>query len=298
MKKILSVFLSLTMVFSLSLPSFVVNASEKTSSYSITINEYDVYVNVRKTEDDKLSRAGFSSEQTALIKSDIIENELTKLSNLSSAELISLGYNKQQIETLHNYEGERIETVPKLRGVFADMSINFYPFTANSTSLSVQVEWSWSNAPLLAGSMIEDMVAMRWKGTDDSGSPLNVAFVSSGSYCSIKYYYRTGSYHSSKRENIVCDSPYDHAYAKIPMCPSSASTNIYAKQGIFTVKVQRTGSNSIKEAAFVFAYGHTIAIVSPSLSLPPSFGIGFSFGTETMAEQAIRMDRNGIITAY
>ena len=64
------------------------------------------------------------------------------------------------------------------------------------------------------------------------------------------------------------------------------------------VQVDRTGSDLIKEAAFVFGYGHTVVAVSPSLSLPASFGIGFSWGTEKMVEKAIRMDNKGIITKY
>lgn len=35
-----------------------------------------------------------------------------------------------------------------------------------------------------------------------------------------------------------------------------------------------------------------------ALSLPASFGIGFSWGTEKMVEEAIRMDNKGIITEY
>lgn len=60
----------------------------------------------------------------------------------------------------------------------------------------------------------------------------------------------------------------------------------------------RTGTDYIKEAAFVFAYGHTVVGVSPSLSLPVSFGIGFSVGTEKMVEMAIRMSNTGHITEY
>lgn len=62
--------------------------------------------------------------------------------------------------------------------------------------------------------------------------------------------------------------------------------------------MDRTGTNYIKEAAFVFGYGHTTIVVSPSLSLPASFGIGFSWGTEKMVEEAIRMSNTGVITEY
>ena len=72
----------------------------------------------------------------------------------------------------------------------------------------------------------------------------------------------------------------------------------YAKTGTMKIRVNRTGTDSIKEAAFVFGYGHTTVVISPSLSLPASFGIGFSTGTEKMVEKAIRMNNAGTITKY
>ena len=71
-----------------------------------------------------------------------------------------------------------------------------------------------------------------------------------------------------------------------------------AQNGTLISNVDRTGTNIIKEASFVFGYGHTIISVSPSLSLPASFGIGFSNGVETMCEEAIRMNSSGTITEY
>ena len=118
--------------------------------------------------------------------------------------------------------------------------------------------------------------------------------------CRISYYSRSGSYKSQSSVSISTDDPYGHAYAKIPMSAGTgdADGDYYAKKGTLITKVDRTGTNSIKEAAFVFGYGHTIISVSPSLSLPASFGIGFSNGVETMCEEAIRMNSSGTITEY
>ena len=144
------------------------------------------------------------------------------------------------------------------------------------------------------------MVAMRWQGTNTSGQPINIAFNSSGSSCTVKYYSTAGeTYKFSQNATIQCDSPYDHVYANIPMAlDKPGNLDNYAKTGTMTIKVDRTGTNSIKEAAFVFGYGHTTVIISPSLSLPASFGIGFSSGTEKMVEKAIRMNSSGTITNY
>lgn len=298
MKKFLSLVVSLVMILAISVPAFA--AENDGSSYSFTINEYDVYVATRTASQSELEAEGISSRQANLIKSDAIENELLALSKLSAEELTSLGYNSSQIDILHNYKGERIENVPELRGVFADMTADFSKVSASSTSLAVKVTWKWTNAPVLAGVGIVDMVAIRWQGTNTAGAPINVAFSSAGSSCSVKYYSREGVYQYSRSQSVVCDSPYDHAYVDIPMSTGDgdAMWQYYAKEGTFTVKVNRTGTDSIKEAAFVFGYGHTTIGISPSLSLPASFGIGFTFGTEKMAEEAIRMSNTGVITKY
>lgn len=298
MKKFLSIILALTMVFAMSATAFA--AEPDNSSYSFTINEYDVYVATRTATATDLARSGISSRQASLIKSDAIENELLSLSKLSTEELTSLGYSSSQISTLQNYNGERIENAPELRGIFADMTASFSKVSASTTSLAVKVTWNWTNAPVLAGDAIVDMVAMRWQGTNTGGAPINVAFNTAGSSCSVKYYSRAGVYQYSRVQTVVCDSPYDHAYVDIPMSTGEGDETwqYYAKSGTFTVKVDRTGTNAIKEAAFVFGYGHTTILISPSLSLPASFGIGFSFGTEKMAEEAIRMSNTGSITEY
>lgn len=299
MKKILSVFLSVMMFFTLSIPAFAADYSDS-SVTSVTINEYDVYVHTRTASPDELAEAGVPSEQVKLIKSNMIEDELTRLSKLTTEELTDLGYSIQQIAILHDYNGERIENAPELRGIFSDMTASFSKVSASTTSLTVQVQWTWSSHPALCGVAITDMIAMRWQGTNTAGQPINVAFNSSGSSCNVKYYSTVGeTYKFSQNASIVCDSPYDHAYAYIPMAlEKPGDMDNYAKTGTMKIRVNRTGTDSIKEAAFVFGYGHTTVVISPSLSLPASFGIGFSTGTEKMVEKAIRMNNAGTITKY
>lgn len=304
-KRICAVVLSMAMMLCVgSATAFAaeVETAKEVPSHSITINEYDVYVATRAATTAELARNGVSEKQAQIVKSDAIENELARLSKLSFDELNNLGYNSEQIDLLHSYNGERIETNANLRGIFADMTADFYDVAASTSSLSVRVDWEWTNVPVLAGVAIEDMVAIRWQGTNYAGQPINLALDSSKSSCTTKYYSRSSSpvYQYSRYPEVSTDDPYGHAYAKIPMSTGQGDLlgDYYAKKGSLTVKVDRIGSNSIKEAAFVFGYGHTVIVISPSLSLPASFGIGFSWGTEKMVEEAIRMDNAGNITEY
>ena len=305
MKKLLSAALSLAMIVAFTMPAFATSSGPdiptEPAAYTVTVNEYDVYVDARKTSNEELQTQGMSDAQIALIKSDAIENELLEKSALSIDELSEMGYDNRQISILKNYSGQAIENTPELRGAFADMTAKFYKYSASTSSLAVRVFWEWSNAPALDGDPITDLIVLRWQGTNTAGQPLNVAFNSKGSSANINYFTRAGKFQENRPTTIVCDSPYDHAYAEIPVSSGeydSTGWTIYAKSGNLYVQVDRTGTNSIKEAAFVFGYGHTTIVISPSLSLPASFGIGFSWGTETMVEEAIRMDNKGTITRY
>lgn len=305
MKKFLSIIISLSLIFTMSVTVFAAEEEISTlqNTSSITINEYDIYVATRTSSPEVLTNNDISDETEEIIKSDMIENWLTELSCLSTEELTSMGYDNEQINLIQNYSGERIETNPSLRGIFADLTASFSKVSASTSSLSVKVTWKWSNAPVLSGSAIKDMPAIRWQGTNNAGQPINLALNKSGSSCSFKYYSRyTGEaeqYQYTRTATVSSNDPYSHAYAYVPLgANSNANIDYYAKTGTLTIKVDRTGTNSIKEAAFVFGYGHPIITVSPSLSLPASFGIGFSSGIEKMCEIAIRMTSSGVITSY
>lgn len=304
-KQLICLTLSIIMVMGMSITSFAAETELNTEQYdySVTVNEYDIYVETRNASPQALSISSVSDETAEIIKSNAIENWLTELSDLSADELSTMSYDINQISLIQSYSGERIETNPALRGLFADLTASFSKVSASTSSLSVKVTWTWSNAPVLSGFGIEDMPAIRWQGTNSAGQPINLSLNTSGSSCSFDYYSRyTGQsevYQYSKTATIKTDDPYGHAYAYVPMgANSGANPDYYAKKGTITIKVDRTGTNTIKEAAFVFGYGHPIITSSPSLSLPVSFGIGFSTGVEKMCEVAIRMSNTGVITTY
>ena len=298
MKKVLSLIMSLCAIISLSVPALAADSQD--SSYTVTVNEYDVYVAIRSANTAELVESGISVDQATMIKSNAIEDALLELSGCSTDELELLGYTSSEIALLHKYSGERIEDAPELRGVFADMTATFYRIGASKVSITVAVDWAWSNAPFFASDDIIDIMAMRWKGTNLAGSPMNLALNSSYSSCSVDYYDRSGNYQYTRSGGVLSEAPYDHAYATFAMgsLDGDAIFKYYAKEGTLRIRVDRVGTDYIQEAAFVFAYGHSSLTLTPSLSLPASFSIGFDFGTEKMIEKAIRISNTGDITEY
>ncbi len=297
MKKIICVTLTFVMLCAMSVPAFAAEASDITT-YSATINEYDVYVQTRATPTAELIHNGVSQQTIEVIKSNAIEEELTNLSQLCTDDLSNLGYNSTQIDLLHNYSGERIETNSELRGLFADLNSTFYCLFSSTSSFTVMIEWKWSNCPFTAGTAFNDIVGIVWKGIDNAGWTINLALNSSDSACSINYYNRSNdSFQYSQIVPIKTDDPYGHVYARFTMGDENTS-GFYAKTGTLIIRVDRIGTQSIYEASFVFGYGHSIVSVSPSLSLPESFGIGFSAGVEQMDEKAVRVSSDGKVIEY
>lgn len=235
------------------------------------------------------------------VKSTEIETELLRLSTLSSEELRNLGYDSAQIEILHSYEGEPIETNLALRGVFADLTCTPACNAASGDSITAKVSWNWSNPPLLSGTSITDVVAIRWKGTNSQGNTANFALDKDASSCKIYYYSRVNNV---KKETVskalTTDDAYEHAERtfKISSTSSDANGTYYAKKGAMIVKIERTGSLKISEAAYYFSYGHPTVTVTPTVSYPTAFQINFNSSTEKMCTTTFRINKNGKVTEY
>lgn len=301
MKKIFSFIFSLLLVFAFCTPAFATEPEVLLCSY--TVNEYDAYVAARAAAESELNASSISTQEANWIQSNAIEDELLRRSKLTDEELYALGYDDEKISILRSYNGERIENVAELRGVFADMTASFTKIIANTSYLCVRADWAWSNSPLMAGTAVYDRVVIRWQGTNSAGAPINLALESGRSLCSVKYYHPSNDvYNFTRYPDMDSDdiSPYEHASAKIQMGVLNGKTGEvdYAKCGSLKVCVKSTGSDIISEGAFIFGYGHASYGVAVSLSLPPTFGIGFSAKSTTMVQKAIRLTSSGTMIEY
>lgn len=303
MKKFISMILTCALVLAFAVP---VSAAERIdpnrcyerNSYTVSVNEYDVYVEMRNTPTEILLENGVSQQMVDVVKSGVIETELLRLSNLSVDELADLGYDSEQIQLLKEYSGEPLEDVPALRGAFADMDATPYVLEATTNSISVMFMWEWSNSPVIAGTAAEDIIGVVWQATGVESQQLNAAYVKSDSSCSVSYYTRnTDVFQYSQSLSLKTDDPYGHAYATFTVGDPDTS-GFYAKTGAVIISTKLAAGGTLAEMAFVFGYGHAVLEMSPSLSLPESFGIGFTWGTESMCENAIRVTSDGKLYKY
>lgn len=299
MKKFLTLFFSAMLSILLVVPAFASNDEicVENFEYSVIINEYDVYVAEREFYQDNAALDICTNKQKAA-NSDMIETELLRLAALSGEELEMLGYSDDQIRLLHDYNGERIEDYPEIRGAFGEMTASFGIVSASTSAIKVKLYWYWSTLPVLKGNGIHDLLVASWQGSTAGGEPLNVSYRPAGSYCQINYYYTNGAFSFSTYPSIKCESAYSDASAEVHMARAkdTTSTIAYAKSGIFVIEVGKSGTTDIGEVAFVMKYGHTKVVVTPSYTINPLNGsISFSFGTEEMAAFVTRVKSDGTV---
>lgn len=293
-KRVLTFLLTCTIVLGSSTP---VLAQEDTIS-SMTINEYDRYIEIRSSNTQQLLDEGLDAETIETIKSDNIEERLKELSKLSRDELFNMGYNDKQIEIFQNYSGEHIEDAPELRAAFGTLSASVSKVKASTNSLALKYEWNWSQQPQFSGPSVYDIVGIDWKGSDSGGSPLNLAYSGASSFCDIFYHSNADGAVTRKSYTIKDEGSYSKASVTFPMSfytgTGNPQINHWAKNGSVIITVNKIGSKNIKEAAFVFGYGHSTIFGSPSISLvPPGAGIAFSSGVTSMDKSACRLTSSG-----
>lgn len=294
MKKTISLILSLIMILALATTAWADEPELYKTIYSSTISEYDCYVNIREKSNEELEKLGFNMQFANDIKSNSVENELLKRSELSSKELKNnYGYSEEQINIIKNYNGEPIEKQPQLRGIFADMDYSVRRYIISGTTKTVVgITWEWSNKPFLCGTAVKDIAALRWEGTNSMSQPINLGINTNKSYCHVSYYDLDGSFFKTKKTKLYVKDAYEKVYSKIQMGINDRQS--YAKKGMMKLYLDVIGNGRIEETQFIFAYAHqTVAVNSIGVSYPKAFSIGFTGKHEKMVDIIVRVPKNG-----
>lgn len=298
-RKIISILLTAAVIM-ITAPTVFADGlqNDKSSTSSFQISEYDIISENRTADEASLIAEGFSADEIAYFRSDAVENALLRRAAMSETELAATyGYTEEQIDVLKSYNGERIESSPQLKGVLGACSGKVTCPSASASRMKVRLTWEWTSAPVLNGNAVYDIVAVRWKGTDSSGSPLNIALNSSQSlsYCKLNTI-NSGKIKTHTYKLTVNDA-YESAYKKFSMEPNSGS-GYWAKSGELQITLDTTGSKKINEIATCFSYGHSVLTTSPGISFPTGFSISFKGGVDKMFSYTNRITSAGKITSY
>lgn len=249
-------------------------AAAEVNTGDVVISEYEYITAIRTMSKEKLINSKLTNEEIELIKSDVIEKELLARKEKSDAELMAhYGYDQNEIAILRSYTGERLENNPELAAITGTLTIaKPTVLAATSSRIGVRITWSWDQRPAVCAN---DVFAVYWSPTFGSSNGNMRINISDSSYTLTFNVYNAGYDISGSFTQV---SPNSAAKAQFSMIDQSGDG--WAECGSATLYFDATsGSAALTEMDFIFAYGHTVISVSPSVSFPVSGGISFGWNT-------------------
>lgn len=149
MKKVLSFFLSFSLLFVMSSTAFAAeNTANKTT---VATSEYSMVQELKEKDTNTLLAEGYSISDIERAKSGELErtilNELMERSTLSDEILARKGYTANEIAELRSLTGN--ESLYSVRGLLASVTVKntknsyYYKSSADRTYFLIDVSWSW-----------------------------------------------------------------------------------------------------------------------------------------------------------
>ena len=103
---VISIVLAIVMVF----PFTSYAKKEEENAKSITISEYDMYLDVVNKSTSQLKAEGYTTDEIYLLRNQPFEQMLLERAALPVDILRGYGYNDNQIKLLKEYDGSMIST--------------------------------------------------------------------------------------------------------------------------------------------------------------------------------------------
>ena len=256
-------------------PWFAMSVSASDIDDEVVFSEYEFITSIRAMSNSELDAVALSESEIQMIRSNAIENEILSRKQLSDAVLAEkYGYTYEDISVLRAYEGERLEDNVELAAITGTLTIaKPTVLTATTARIGVQVVWSWDHCPVVCAT---DVFAIYWDPTFGSQSGNMRIDISSSSHVVRYNVYDT---YVNYEWDITQVSPNSAAKSEFGM--EDRSGEGWAAKGTLKLYFSATsGSAALTEIDFIFAYGHTVLSVSPSVSFPASGGISFAWTTD------------------
>lgn len=167
MKKVLSIILSLAMVFTLSCTAFAEESAKPEAT--TTTSEYSMVQKLKTESTEALLAEGYSISDIKSAKSGELEqtiiDELMERAKLSDEILKQKGYTTDEIKQLRSLTGD--ESLASVQGLLASVSVRnskssyFYRKSDDRTYFIINVGWNWDKEPTTHWT---DIVGAGWAG--------------------------------------------------------------------------------------------------------------------------------------
>ncbi|MDO6353897.1 hypothetical protein Q3V94_02205 [Caloramator sp. CAR-1] len=219
---------------------------------------------ISKTNEE-LKNQGLNDEQIKELRNFDFNKIFSERAKLNNYELKKMGYTDEQIFKLKNLYGQTEDTKQvkdKIEiqdiyaaGIFADLTLTTWLISGSDTSIKVGFSWRWSNLPAYYGG--RDVIAVIWQGTNTFGQPINVSIDRTASYHKVQES-NTNSQLDGKVTNLEFEvvDYYHSAKSEFQLGYRIEDMIGWYQNGWGAIKVNATGSHSIKEVAMKISYGH------------------------------------------
>lgn len=303
MKRASSILIVFCLLFMLSLPASA-TPSEPDSDYydfsalyadgilvkSVSINEYDAFVQLQNSSSSALQSRGYSNQEIKILRETSYEDLLLERATMTTEELAALGYDSKAIAILHAYDGTPLSENPEVRSILATFTGDISVVQKSYSMITTKLEWSWSSQPLVTGLLITDIVGCGFQGTNTANLPCTVELRDAGTYNIVYYYTNTSDYLGLTMPEIDDNDPTASVTSTVPT-KDTVNYNIgWAKEGIFVVSIQEySPNNDLYGAVFAYGFGHVSVDIDATASLDfihREGSIDFDFGLTTTEEFA------------
>lgn len=275
MKKVISLILSILMFLSVSLgasASGIDNRSTNQNAKSkVSVNEYEMIKSLAKKSDPELNDLGYVKEDIDKIKNYQKEyaKHLEKLSKLEEKNLKELGYSPEKVEMLKAFDGSEEQITALAATLNLTLSSDYVTFSTsqNRTNARITYEFEWAGQPLF---LFKDIVALAWNDWQIAGKYAYVNYVHV--YGSEPDYIGYPTFQANKGP-----SSYGAGY-KWSMSDDDNYFWAQSGTGIFTLY----HNYELQDLSAYAEYGHSTLSIEPSFSATTPFDITFEGKVDTV----------------
>ena len=176
---VISIVLAIVMVF----PFTSYAKKEEENAKSITISEYDMYLDVVNKSTSQLKAEGYTTDEIYLLRNQPFEQMLLERAALPVDILRGYGYNDNQIKLLKEYDGSMISTNSPIMYAISNFTGTVATSGYTATSVTLRYTWQWSSRPLFN---YKDAAAIVWNASDSSGYKILTDIISSECYVAYR----------------------------------------------------------------------------------------------------------------
>ena len=284
---VISIVLAIVMVF----PFTSYAKKEEENAKSITISEYDMYLDVVNKSTSQLKAEGYTTDEIYLLRNQPFEQMLLERAALPVDILRGYGYNDNQIKLLKEYDGSMISTNSPIMYAISNFTGTVATSGYTATSVTLRYTWQWSSRPLFN---YKDAAAIVWNASDSSGYKILTDIISSECYVAYRNT-TTGNLAMNKNVGTTKNVVNEYLYSNFEMTEILSGDNNWgwAKSGRLDVKIKPRGSVNFSSVSAVAGYGHakltgSIGVSASSSGLPLSFTPANRVDTETVSKTFYR----------